>query len=822
MNNFLTIKRFHFLCGMLFLCIPLAVGAQTNCGDIVVFDDGYEERESIDDCSNPFNADDPVPFNATFTLAGETVTEGSEITIEPNSIVAGSFELDVPLDNFNRFPLTLFKASSSDYYLVSNRLDTSFSLESLSAGDYTAVFVIEEAPVLSEQIGVFEKIRNFFVTPALAFFPDFAEVVTINFSISEAVSTPEGASSVLFLPGIKASRLYLDDDKLWEPGSNSDIQQLEMTAVGESINDVYVDEVVDELITSKDIYKSFLAEMDELVDDEIINDFLPFAYDWRYSVFNVATQDVEYETETKRLLDEVLRLADESYTGKVTIIGHSNGGLVAKAFLEEYGDDELVEKIDKFVMIGTPQLGTPKAIASSLHGLDEGIAGGLIVNANQMRTTSRNIPGAYTLLPSEKFFSKTGYPVISAENSTLAEPINQYGLISSADVLQDFMLDSLNTREQAVGLNEPAIINELLSDEARDFQSLLDDWVAPAGVEVYEVVGTGLATLSAIEYREYACGVNNPFCFINSYLKPVPVFTDDGDATVMSVSAEGYEGDKTTMIIDLFDANAGLLNPNRKHANLTESSQVQNFLDLVIKFPYLTDSITVPEYSEVSRQYTIVGVHSPVEVVAEDASGNQTGITDGVINEDIPNTQYLELGESKYIVLPKESSVEISLNGIGEGLYSLSIDELVEGGEQEPVSLLSGATSTAAMVATFSITEGSYSTLETDLDGDGGIDVIQTLDGEVIEEEPEDEYSYNDLIASIDALEIKKVYKQILLRQAYFAKYLEKKSQKRKFFARIETRVLKSIERRISRYEKREIITSDEYDILKLIIKNLK
>jgi pimeloyl-ACP methyl ester carboxylesterase len=254
------------------------------------------------------------------------------------------------------------------------------------------------------------------------------------------------------------------------------------------------------------IYKGFLGLLDDLATDidpdtgtTTIADYLPFAYDWRYSVFDVATQPVQYENETKLLKEELLRLADGSHTGKVTIIAHSNGGLVAKALLHEYGDNELEGLIDKVVMIGTPQLGTPKGISALLHGqVMEGF-GDLFTQDAVLRNTILNMPGTYTLLPSTRYLDEVADdPLIRVANGF---DLSVYDGISNRSQLNALLLDTQNAVGPNPSIREPIQLNETLLAEALAEQAILDVWRPPAGVEVYEVAGTGIPTPAALHYK---------------------------------------------------------------------------------------------------------------------------------------------------------------------------------------------------------------------------------------------------------------------------------------------------------------------------------
>lgn len=827
---------FSALAFLLFLPSAHFVFAQTPCGDFVSFydygDGPEEERQSIEDCNNPFNVDEPAPFTAELTINGQSVLEGSVVTVPTTGEVTAEFSItDVQstASNFAYPPLELYRKVGNDQRLEFAAEEEQFSLTDLPAGEYTAVFKFEEPPVLSQSKSFLKKVLANLFLPNIAYasgpFPDYLQIVTISFTVTNEEVTPEGASSVLFLPGIQASRLYTDEggneNRLWEPNINSDVEKLAMTESGESINDIYTRDVIDKGLGVVGVYDSFLNQMEDLKTDEVIKDFVPFAYDWRYSVFDVATDDIKYSNDqTKRLVDEVIALADESHTGKVTLIAHSNGGLVAKALLHQYGEDELAGKVDKLIMIGTPQLGTPKAVGSMLHGLKQSIGFGLITQAETVRQVTKNVPGAYTLLPSSKYFEVAGEVLITTDDSELAESVAVYGDIDSASELQSFILDTLDTRGEAVSLFDPLTLNTQIAQDSLEIQDVLDDWKAPAGVEVYEVVGTGLATIKGFEYRGFSCTNNNPLCILNSYLKPFPIMSNDGDETVMAISAEGYEGDKTVAKIDLSDENEGVSNKNRKHRDLTESEAVQTFVESVIRYPYVGDSIIVPDFTEVSSKYTIIAGHSPVSLVATDDSGNHVGVVDDKVTEDIFGSQYFELGDSKYLVIPSEEDVVIEVTGTAEGIYSLTIDEIDENGEQNEVSLLSGASTSPAMKASFSITNGDYSLLEIDTDGDGEIDMKQTLDGEVIED-PTIEYSYDDLKEEINNLDLKRGYKKYLLSKARLAEFFDRKSNRNKLFERLEKRTLESLVWRLNRYSRRGYISEEEFELLIEIINNM-
>src|SRR3990167_11343315 len=79
--------------------------------------------------------------------------------------------------------------------------------------------------------------------------------------------------------------------------------------------------------------------------------------------------------------------------------------------LEAEGNAGLV---DKSIFVGTPQLGTPKAIASLLHGDFQNIPGwaGFLVSKANARALGENMPGAFGLLPSAEYFARVADPIV--------------------------------------------------------------------------------------------------------------------------------------------------------------------------------------------------------------------------------------------------------------------------------------------------------------------------------------------------------------------------------------------------------------------------
>jgi len=699
-------------------------------------------------------------------------------------------------------------------------------------GTYTLVHTIEDLPQPVYSPSQWLKDLLIPTAHAQGFGFEPLERTAVTFTIESIEPEPTGASSVLFLPGIQASRLYESsadgEVKLWETTSNDDIARLEMTDQGNSVHDIYTKDTIPAAFGITDIYRDFLVDLFGFKKNEIIFDYETFAYDWRYSVFDAATKPVSYpDGEVKILLDEALLLAEDSYTGKVTIVAHSNGGLVAKALLHEYGDTVLADKIDKLILIGTPQLGTPKAVNSMLHGsIVDGFADTVLFDNQLVRDTIRNMPGTYTLLPSTRYFSEVAdEPLITNDGSVPATQVSSYGSITDRVGLTNFLLDRNETFSTTPSTYEPQALNEELLNQSLSEQAILDAWRAPSGVEMYEVVGTGLPTIASIEYKEYECTLIFGFipCRDSVQLQPKLRFTNQGDQTVVAGSAAGYQGDKTVAFVDLkregieFDF-TGI----KTHSNLTESQAVQAFVDSVIKYPYLVEAVAVPEFTEVSSQYTIISTHSPVRPRIVMSDGRMVGLDDGEVKEEVIGSQYLTLASTTYLILPNDAGdYQIEIKGEQDGVYTLEVEELTQDDTQQVVVEIVAST-TASMQASLSVTDEGYGNLLSDVDGDGEIDEEWTPQGELVKDSPEQAtYTYYDLqntIAKIDSRFIKRYLDRFAAKASQYHEQIER----HKRYARLEQLFLKLLDRKVAFLTRKGRIDESTSNELSVVINYLR
>ena len=697
---------------------------------------------------------------------------------------------------------------------------------SIGPGTYTMVW--REYTLILVQQTFWDKLREFIIPTAHAQYsgPD-PYVYTLTFTIEESTPEPTCCSSVLFLPGIQASRLYTADEKIWEPGNNGDVEMLRMDGGGNSIQAVHTNDVVDEA-AGNNIYKSFLNNLDELKQEDVVADWGAFAYDWRQDVFDVVQNGTPYQAGTKYPLAELETLAENSQSGRVTLVAHSNGGLLAKAMMLELEVQGKADLVDKIVFIGTPHLGTPKAVGTLLHGYDQQKLGGLVIDDAIARDVLNSFPGVYSLLPSKRYLDLTTESIVTFSDGDSVQSLRDaYGFaITNISEYTDFLNGTEGRFNQFANVSAPYIANTtLLTDALQSHNDSLDNWMAPDGVEVHNIVGVGLQTIKAIEYREVieraqGCDVFPGVCPPQKILRPYARFTQYGDETVTRLSAESSS--TNSYFFDFLSYNRALENffNKKAHEDFTEVAEIQKLINGII-----TDTETAVDYiSDTSpaftTEYIIQSIDSPVSILVTDVEGNQTGVQDGEILEEIPGSQYFEFGGTKYLIVPKDIEIITTLRGEAHGGYTLTIATLNAQDQQIIETELINATTSPTMTATYSGSGGNFGNITTDLDGDGVFEWETTLGKEVVRGvQPA---SYDVLRDQINDLDLSQPRKNILITFVNLSENFVDKASIHSMFNLMADQMLEQLKKTVTRYKKLKWITKQDADSLKVTIKALR
>ncbi len=618
----------------------------------------------------------------------------------------------------------------------------------------------------------------------------------------------DAVSSVAFLPGIMGSRLYTangegEEQKRWESVLAGDILTLAMREDGTSQSTaLYTRDVIDEirpvdgLGSFGDAYGGWIRFMNDLVTEGTLKEWKALPYDWRLAtdelflhgrdlgegrVSYVTPLPTEGEGAVPFLLSELTGLAERSPTGKVTIVAHSNGGLVAKNLLRylEATDHPLLGKIDALVLVASPQAGTPKALREMLHGMD--------MPAQQtLRDVVVDMPGAYGLLPSPHLMTLLTEPVVEASENVRTLPLMQDMAgrnITAHEDLRKFLIGELGTRSElsTLGYLHPNLLNAPLLASSTAMHAGVDTWKAPAGVRVVQMVGAGLWTPRGIAYSAYDRRTSSGTTLKS--LRTEWLANMDGDGTVLARSAESGEADET-YYLNMRRYNE-FTQENHAHGNILSTTPAQVLIEQVVLKGLPNVPLHLSTTMETERPPRFEArVYSPVDIHLYGGGGKHTGVTGESPTDlgryyeaEIPNSYYEEWADVKYAgAVLSSDPVELALDGTDEGEFTLEIDKYEGGNHMVPYRWHRVPVRAVSRGSLF-VEEGGEPKLAYDYDGDGDVD--RTLaSGEVFEPWMAYEVSFVGLREAIRDAKMATSLETWFLARVTLAQQLYKKSGK--------------------------------------------
>jgi pimeloyl-ACP methyl ester carboxylesterase len=456
-------------------------------------------------------------------------------------------------------------------------------------------------------------------------------------------------------------------------------------------------------------YRSFEDQMNSLKDAGTITDWKSVAYDWRLSLEDLVDKGMQHgeridygeATDTPYIEQTLRALAATSKTGKVTIIAHSNGGLVAKKLMQKLGNADTAALIDTVIFVGVPQSGTPQALAGALHGYGSALPAdwcaawevfGSLCASNASRATSRmlaeNMPMAYDLLPSFTYFNDVKdalHPIVAfAADHLFAKERNNYGfIIQNENEQTEFATDQDGGRSKPApaDLTTPNILNANLLGSANEMHAELDTWVPPPQVQVYQVAGWGADTLSGIEYYE-AAKASAPGGYVPRYR---PEFVEDGDNTVTIPSALMMPIAENVKRYWINLTSKIALQPlgGAVHSNLLEMrglrELIQNILTGTLQ-DLLPDGITTTPPANIStRKKLLFTLHGSVHATLKNDVGQTTILNpDGTIVQGIPDVEAGQFGDTGYMLMPVGAVYHLLLDNNDSGTVDLDVQHLID------------------------------------------------------------------------------------------------------------------------------------------------
>ncbi len=636
-------------------------------------------------------------------------------------------------------------------------------LPTLLPGTYTVViinsYVIPVEAVPSGRPGLWQWL---FPT-AYAAVPAGDEVYTMTFTLVSAAAVA-GPPSVLFLPGIMGSRLFEEDtscgfgaeQQRWFAFQECDQLRLALDDDGQSVHDLYTkpgrEGIVDEAAVA-DLYKSFIDSLEAWQQAGEINDFALVPYDWRRSLpevlksrFDPDTGHIVYDGDTtleESYFYQVLAdLVAGSAGGTVTIVSHSNGGLLAKYFIHalEEAHDPLLAKINNLVLVGVPQFGTP----DSMIGLLQGTTLDYVMGQATTRALVNTMPFAYHLLPGRGYFESVMTPVISFESGSNTNGWRQqFGpQITSREDLHAFMsTESGRAKPKRDDVLIPEVVGESFLDYAKAAEVFQTSFAAPSGMKVYQVAGTGVMTPSGLEYfTKQVCRLSiHGMCL--EYVQELGYrvqFVIDGDDSVVTPSALAMSevAGVERWWLDLKEYNSNRREVDKIHKDIFEVADIIGFISDV------ATGNSSPEHEFIGRNSPIftdenrlvLQLHSPLDL--------SVILSDGVVvsssTPNIRNVAYRRFGEVQTLTIPEaEQNFTILFVGIGTGSFTLDLEQYQGNNllERGTYSAIPSSTSTRVSLELAGVSDTDYE-LVLDYEGDGVIDQTYRLTETVVIEKP--------------------------------------------------------------------------------------
>jgi hypothetical protein len=361
-----------------------------------------------------------------------------------------------------------------------------------------------------------------------------------------------------------------------------------------------------------------------------------------------------------------------------------------------------------------------------------------------MRALGVNMPGAYGLLPSSAYFGSVSDPVASFETSPIL-PWTFLSVFRFGSAISDFgtltsFLSGIEGRKQPsfFTLSTPSILNSSLLEAAEAFHGAIDVWRPLSGTNIWQVAGWGLDTVRGLRY--YA-GLKKG----KGVIQYDPVFTEDGDGTVVVPSAlwlPTAASNGRRYWLDLPSVNKGNFT-SIDHGNILESVDLREFIQSIIigsSSPSRTHISTSTPHERSSKRLAFILHSSSFDMSIYDDKGNYTGFstTTGDVEEGVPDTSYGRFGDVLYVTMPAvDSGTNRSTQPRSRGSHARIVITAPQEPDDDSYTLdagnvgVSGTLDDKVSFVDVSMQASSTATLEVpdDLPGMGSLYIDDNVDG---------------------------------------------------------------------------------------------
>ena len=466
------------------------------------------------------------------------------------------------------------------------------------------------------------------------------------------------------------------------------------------------------------LINEFTAQGYDAAEGSENHTFYTFPYDWRYGASGVYPKPKETGqmdvTNSVLLGRRIEELAKISPTGKVDVIAHSLGGLIAKKYVLENGNPQ----IGKLVFLGVPNLGAPLAGRGLIAGTDFGVFG---LNPQELKKISQNMPAAYDLLPTENYFSAKGSWV------RILKETDRWGVNETQN------LDWTQTRIYlaGAGASNTALTNaaNLHSDEF-DADAIYEI-MANKSIDSYNIAGCRSATFSTLLDMQNKTGVHQYYDYFE--------FANGDDTVPFESANRKLAKDENTFYVR-----------DAKHGQMPSAAGIRQKIAGIISqnnIPLPNNKIiTRAQLLENERLCRLLGIalriDSPLAIKVTDQDGNIIEDVAGVgPKNEIPGAMFEINNGKKFVYLPQNENqqYQISLQGEGDGFFTLTARAVEDDLLQEPrvFSLLPVSKNLSGGIEL----NGQETIIKIDNDGDGEID--QTIS-------QDETFTINELMADFN------------------------------------------------------------------------
>jgi len=460
---------------------------------------------------------------------------------------------------------------------------------------------------------------------------------------------------VLIAPGVTGTELFNVSEKLW-----ADVDRM-MINPGDAFLDplAFNSDITpsDSSVHSTDVIKTetLLGATIFNYTDSLINEFenqgyienqdlFTFPYDWRYGV---SGKNADGLTNSDLLKNKIADILNQTGADKVDVIAHSLGGLIVKKYV---ADNSVNNYIGKAVFVGVPNTGSPKVVKALVQGDNFGVSFGPVgLNDAEMKKLSENMPVAYDLLPSQQYYNSAGSFVSKIDfgsgNNPIETDLDYQGF-------KDYLTQDYNLNSQALSNAENLHSNAFDNFDLRT-----------AGVDLYSIDGCKTGTMTNFLQVNY----------IDIFGREITSFDrvdlKTGDGTVPIQSSTNLPIDQSKKYYALSSNHSKLLSADGSRQEIVNLISGSNLA--------VNSNLITQDASQCKLNGKAIEVFSPVDISVSDLSAEKLGLADGNVINNIPNADFMVLGEHKFVYLPAGQSYSVALQGTDAGIFTIKTKDIV-------------------------------------------------------------------------------------------------------------------------------------------------